>query len=121
MLYLGEMRKETMKEIKRASVWVNKKSGTTHMVWPDLDYNGDLKVHTSTLNLRWERDYFFRAKDMDRFRKNYEFVCDTADNDFFVNVLANKELKSDYTWGLKTNGRIGISKDEFFNKLMGEN
>ena len=41
-------------------------------------------------------------------------------DDFWVNVLANKKLKSDFTWGLKTNGRLGITKDEFFNKVKGE-
>jgi hypothetical protein len=72
------------------------------------------------LNLPYERMYFTKGSDMngvDRFLKNYEFICENPDNDFFVNVLANKKLKSEFTWGRKTNGRLGITKDEYFSKL----
>ena len=73
----------------------------------------------NSCNLRYERSYFFRGDGVDRFLKNYDFVCDNPTNDFFVDVLANKKLKNEFTWGLKTNGRLGISKDEFFNKVKG--
>lgn len=100
--------------------WVNKKTGTTHMVSADVDWNGDLKLSTTTLNLRYERDYFFRKDAVARFLKNYEFVCENATNEFYVSVLANKQLKSELSWGLKTKGRLGITKDEFFDKIKGE-
>ena len=96
--------------------WVNKKTGTIHMVRAEIGYFG-LKLSTTTLNLRNERMYFFRKGAVDRFLKNYEFICENPDNDFFVNVLANKKLKSEFTWGRKTNGRLGITKDEYFSKL----
>ena len=102
------------------SYWVNKKPGTTHMVSADVDWSGNLKLSTTTLNLRYERDYFFRKDAVDRFLKNYDFVCENPTNEFYVNVLGNKKLKSEFSWGLKTNGRLGITKDEFFNKVKGE-
>ncbi len=99
---------------------VNKKTGTTHMVHVEVDYNGDLKLWTTTLNLKYERDYFFRKDAVDRFLKNYEFVCENPNVVFWSKVLANKQLKSDLSWGLKTKGRLGITKEEFFNKVKGE-
>ena len=102
------------------SYWVNKKSGTIHHVSADVGYDGKPKLFNSTLNLRYERSYFFRGDAVDRFLKNYDFVCVNPTNEFFVDVLANKKLKSEFTWGLKTNGRLGISKDEFFSKVKGE-
>ena len=90
------------------------------MVRADVDWSGNLKLSTTTLNLMYERDYFFRKDAVARFLKNYDFVCENPDNDFFVNVLANKKLKREFTWGRKTNGRLGITKDEYFNKIKGE-
>ena len=78
----------------------------------------NLLIFNSTLNLRYERSYFFRGDAVDRFLKNYDFVCVNPTNEFFVDVLANKKLKSDFTWGLKTNGRLGITKDKFFGKVL---
>jgi len=111
------------KHLKKGSysIWVNKKSGTIHHVSVDVDYNGKPKLFNSTLNLRYERMYFFRGDAVDRFLKNYDFVCVNPTDDFWVNVLANKKLKSEYSWGLKTNGRLGITKDEFFSKVKGVN
>ena len=100
--------------------WVNKKSGTIHHVMADKGYDGKPKLFNTTLNLRYERSYFFRGDAVDRFLKNYDYVCTEPTDDFWVNVLANKKLKSEYSWGLKTNGRLGITKDEFFNKVKGE-
>ncbi len=99
--------------------WVSKKSGTIHHVLQDTDWRGNPKLWANSCNLRYERSYFFRGDGVDRFLKNYDFVCDNPTNDFFVDVLANKKLKNEFTWGLKTNGRLGISKDEFFNKVKG--
>ena len=76
----------------------------------------------STVNLPYERMYFTRGSDMgavDRFLKNYDFVCENPTNEFYVNVLGNKKLKSEFSWGLKTKGRLGNTKEEFFNKLRG--
>ena len=105
------------KDADTFTYWVNKKTGTTHMVRADVDWSGDLKLSTTTLNLRYERDYFFRKDAVARFLKNYDFVCENATNEFYVNVLANKQLKSELSWGLKTKGRLGITKEEFFSKL----
>ena len=99
--------------------WVNKKSGTTHSVCDEIGYDGRKKLFTSTLNLRHERCYFFRGSAVDRFLKNYEFVCENPNIVFWSKVLANKQLKSEFSWGLKTKGRLGITKEEFFNKLRG--
>ena len=100
--------------------WVNKRSGTIHHVTQDTDWSGNLKLSTTTLNLRYERDYFFRKDAVDRFLKNYEFVCENPNIIFWSKVLANKQLKSELSWGLKTKGRLGITKEEFFNKVKGE-
>ena len=100
--------------------WVNKKTGTIHHVSADVGYDGKPKLFNSTTNLRYERSYFFRGDGVDRFLKNYDFICENPTNEFFVDVLANKKLKNEFTWGLKTNGRLGITKDEFFNKVKGE-
>ena len=103
--------------------WVNKRSGTIHYVTQDTDWSGNPTLWANTCNLPYERMYFTKGSDMnavDRFLKNYDFVCENPTNEFFVGVLANKKLKSEFTWGRKTNGRLGISKDEFFNKVKGE-
>ena len=108
------------KDTDTTTYWVNKKTGTTHMVHADADFTGNLKLWTTTLNLRYERDYFFRKDAVVRFLKNYEFVCENPNIVFWSKVLANKQLKSDLSWGLKTKGRLGITKDEFFNKIRGD-
>ena len=92
---------------------VNKKSGTIHSVCDEIGYDGRKKLFTSTLNLRHERCYFFRGSAVDRFLKNYEFVCGKEDvtDSFFVNVLSDVSLKNLYTWG-------SISKEEFFGKVF---
>ena len=112
--------RKNMKNLKNGtySYWVNKKSGTIHHVSVDKAWDGTPKLFNSTTNLRYERSYFFRGDGVDRFLKNYQFVCDNPTNDFFVNVLSNKKLKSEYSWGRKTNGRLGITKDEFFGKVL---
>ena len=111
------------KHLKKGSysIWVNKKSGTIHHVSVDVDYNGKPKLFNSTLNLRYERNYFFSGDAVDKFLKNYEFICVNPTDEFWVNVLANKKLKSDLYWGLKTKGRLGIIKDEFFGKVFQSN
>ena len=114
--------RKIMKNLKTNThtYWVNKRSGTIHHVMADKGYDGKPKLFNTTLNLRYERSYFFRGDAVDRFLKNYEFICEKPTNEFWVNVLANKNLKNEFTWGLKTKGRLGISKDEFFNKIKGE-
>ena len=97
--------------------WVNKKSGTIHHVLQDTDWSGNPKLWANSCNLRWDRDYHFRGDGVQRFLKNYDFICRKPSNDFYVNVLANVGLKNDYSYGRKTNGRVGISKDEFFSKI----
>ena len=49
--------------------------------------------------------------------KKQIFICEKPDNEFYINVLSNKKLKSEFTWGVKTKGRLGITKEEFFSKL----
>jgi len=101
--------------------WVNKKSGTIHHVGVEYsEYWKNFKLTTSTLNLPYERMYFTKGSDKNgvgRFLKNYEFICEKPDNEFYINVLSNKKLKSEFTWGVKTKGRLGITKEEFFSKL----
>ena len=101
--------------------WVNKKSGTIHMV--DVEYSEywkNFKLTMSSLNLPYERMYFTKGSDKNgvgRFLKNYEFICEKPDNECYINVLSNKKLKSEFTWCVKTKGRLGITKEEFFSKL----
>ena len=115
-----------MKHLKEGTYtyWVNKRSGTIQHVGVEYNkYFKNFKLTMSTVNLPYERMYFTKASDMngvDRFLKNYDFICENPTNDFFVNVLANKRLKSEFTWGRKTNGRLGITKNEYFNKIKGE-
>ena len=80
------------KHLKKGSYsyWVNKKSGTIHHVSADVGYDGKPKLFNSTLNLRYERSYFFRGDAVDRFLKNYDFVCVNPTNEFFVDVLATR-------------------------------
>ena len=105
--------------------WVNKKSGTMHMVCTEYSkYCKNFKLTLSSTNLRYERMYFTRGSDMgavDRFLKNYEFICENPTNEFWVNVIGNKKLKNEFTWGVKTKGRLGISKEEFFGKVFQNN
>ena len=42
-------------------------------------------------------------------------------NDFFHHVLTNKVLKRNFSLSLKTDGRVGISKEEFFSKVFNYN
>ena len=99
--------------------WVNKKSGTIHYVLQDTDWSGNPTLWANSRNLRYERSYHFRGDAVQRFQKKYDFICDNPTNEFYVNVLGNKKLKSEFSWGLKTKGRLGITKEEFFNKLRG--
>ena len=101
--------------------WVNKRSGTIHHVLQDTDWSGKPKLWANSCNLRWDRSYHFRGDAVQRFLKNYDFICSNPTNDFFVDVLANRKLKNDYSWGRKTNGRVGITKDDFFSKVKGVN
>ena len=99
--------------------WVNKKSGTIHLVSESINKRGTKTLWAQTQNLQYERDYFFRDVDsftgnpLDRFLKNYEFVCDTAGipMDFYNHVLVNKVLKSNFKYGV-------ISKQEFFGRVF---
>ena len=120
VLYLGMKKRKKTMDLKKGtySYWVNKKTGTIHHVSVDTSYDGKPKLFNSTMNLRYERSYFFRGDGVDRFLKNYDFVCENPTNEFFVDVLANKKLKSEFTWGLKTNGRLGITKDDLFCKVL---
>ena len=110
--------------------WVNKRSGTIHHVLQDTDWNGNIKLWANSCNLQHERSYHFRDVDrgikgrnnsFKRFLRNYKFICAKPTNDFFVHGLANKVLKRNFSFGLKTDGRVGISKEEFFSKVFNYN
>ena len=115
-------RKKTMnfgkfKDGNTHTYWVNKKSGTIHMVSAEYaKYWGNLKLTMSTLNLPYERMYFTKGSDagaVDRFLKNYEFICDGAGipMDFYHHVLRNQTLKNNFKYGV-------ISKEEFFGRVF---
>ena len=94
--------------------WVNKKSGTIHFVSESInEYTGIKTLWAQTQNLPYERDYFFKGDSIDRFLKNYEFVCDGAGipMDYYQHVLVNKKLKSNFKYGV-------ISKKEFFGRVF---
>ena len=94
--------------------WVNKKSGTIHFVSESInEYTGIKTLWAQTQNLPYERDYFFRGDNIDRFLKNYKFICDGADtpHDFYHYVLHNTTLKNRFSRGF-------ISKQEFFGRVF---
>ena len=96
--------------------WVNKKSGTIHFVSESInEYTGTKTLWAQTQNLPHERDYFFNDKNdgIDRFLKNYEFICDGAGipMDFYHHVLRNRTLKNNFKYGV-------ISKEEFFGRVF---
>ena len=82
------------------------------MIWTGKTCSGKFRISTCTLNLRWEKDYFFRGESLERFKNNYEMVANNPSDSFFTNVLANRQLKSDFKYGK-------ITKAEFFSTLKG--
>jgi hypothetical protein len=108
------MKKEKMKNLILDGYWVNKKSGTIHFVSESVnEYTGAKTLWAQTQNLPYERDYFFKGDSIDRFLKNYKFVCDGAGipMDYYQHVLVNKKLKSNFKYGV-------ISKQEFFGRVF---
>ena len=102
--------------------WVNKKSGTIHFVSEDEAIGGGKKLWSQTMNLRYNRDYFFYDRDsmvsrgygsIDNFLKNYEFICDGADvpMNFYHHVLSNRTLKDNFKYGK-------LSKEDFFARIF---
>ena len=89
----------TRKHLKEGTYtyWVNKRSGTIRNVGVEYNkYFKNFKLTIVIVNLPYERMYFTKGSDMngvDRFLKNYEFICENPTNDFFVNVLGAKKLK----------------------------
>ena len=49
-------------------------------------------------------------------KKNNLLICtsDDCSNDFYNNVISNKKLKNDFTYGNRTKNRCGITKEDFF-------
>ena len=101
--------------------WVNKKSGTIHLVFEDEAQGGGKRLWSQTTNLSYTRDYFFYDREsmvsrgyssIDNFLKNYEFICDSADvpHDFYHYVLHNNILKENFKYGK-------ISKKDFFARI----
>ena len=70
--------------------WVNKRSGTIHYVTQSTDWSGNPTLWATSRNLRWERDYHFRGDAVQRFQKNYDFICENPTNEFFVDVNSSK-------------------------------
>ena len=103
-----------MKDLFLDGYWVNKKSGTIHFVSESInEYTGIKTLWAQTQNLQYERDYFFRGDNIDRFLENYKFVCDGAGipMDFYHHVLRNRTLKNNFKYGV-------ISKEEFFGRVF---
>ena len=120
------MKKEKIMNLSKDLIldgyWVNKKSGTIHLVFEDNSVNGGKKLWSRTTNLRYNRDYFFFDRksnvigfgnSIDNFLKNYEFICDSADtpHDFYHYVLHNQTLKNRFSRGF-------ICKEEFFARIF---
>ncbi len=105
------------------SYYVNKKSGTINSAYRLTSCTGDEKIWSTSCNLRYERDYFYNKRDggIARFEKNNLFICTSEDcsDDFYKNVIVNQKLKNDFTYGKRTKNRIGISKEHFFNTVLG--
>ena len=126
---MNQIKEKTMKNMTNLNkdmvldgYWVNKKSGTIHLVSESEAVGGGKKLWNQTMNLTYTRDYFFHSKksmtshgygSIDSFLKNYEFICNSADvpMDFYHHVLTNKALRNDFTYGK-------ISKKEFFGKIF---
>ena len=114
--------KNLTKDLILDGYWVNKKSGTIHLVFEDKAVNGGKKLWSRTTNLEYNRDYFFFDRksnvigfgnSIDNFLKNYEFICDGAGipMDFYHHVLRNQTLKNNFKYGV-------ISKQEFFGRVF---
>ncbi len=105
------------------SYYVNKKSGTIYNVSRSKACNNDDRIWATSTNLRYERDYFYYGRDggIARFEKNNLLICtsDDCSNDFYNNVISNKKLKNDFTYGNRTKNRCGITKEDFFNTVLG--
>ena len=102
--------------------WVNKKSGTIHLVFESEAIGGGKKLWTETTNLKYNRDYFFYDREsmvsrgygsIDNFLKNYEFICDSADTpaNYYHHVLHNQVLKANFKYGK-------LSKEDFFARIF---
>ena len=111
-----------MKNLILDGYWVNKKCGTIHFVSEDEAIGGGKKLWTQTMNLRYNRDYFFYDRDsmvsrgygsIDNFLKNYEFICDSADvpHDFYHYVLHSQALRDSFKYGR-------LSKEDFFARIF---
>ena len=111
-----------MKNLILDGYWVNKKSGTIHLVFEDEAQGGGKKLWSQTTNLRYNRDYFFYEKksmvdrgygSIDNFLKNYEFICDSAGTpaNYYHHVLHNQVLKNRFSSGF-------ICKKEFFARIF---
>lgn len=107
----------------KLSYYVNKKSGAIYSVFYTTSCTGDEQIWATSCNLRYERDYFYYKRDggIARFEKNNLLICTSEDcsNDFYKNVIANQKLKNDFTYGNRTKNRLGISKEHFFNTVLG--
>ena len=99
-----------MKDLFLDGYWVNKKSGTIHLVFEDNAVNGGKKLWSRTTNLEYNRDYFFFDRksnvigfgnSIDNFLKNYEFICDSAGTpaNYYHHVLHNQVLKNRFSSG----------------------
>ena len=60
-----------------------------------------------------EREKYDKNGGIDRFLKNYEFICDGAGipMDFYHHILTNKVLKNRFSRGF-------ICKEEFFARVF---
>jgi|11_taG_2_1085331.scaffolds.fasta_scaffold188169_1 nickel-dependent lactate racemase len=97
--------------LDKPTYWVNKNSGAIYMVYSVKDYNGNPKYETHSLNTKHELMYFYRGERVAKFEKQYEQIADfSVDEKFFTKVLANKQLKNEFKWGV-------ISKKDFWNKI----
>ena len=105
------------------SYYVNKKSGTIYNVMKDISCTGDKKIWATSTNLCFERNYHYYGRDggITRFEKNNFLICTSEDcsNDFYNNVISNQKLKNDFTHGKITKNRCGITKEDFFNTVLG--
>ena len=114
--------KNLTKDLILDGYWVNKKSGTIHLVSESEAIGGGKKLWTETTNLKYNRDYFFYDREsmvsrgygsIDNFLKNYEFICDSSDvpGNYYHHVLHNQTLKNNFKYGK-------ISKEEFFDRIF---
>ena len=107
---MNEMTKLTFENVPQVTYWRNPNSGVIYHcsifrnTWVESDefedggYSYDTNKHwinISSINTKVERTYYY---NWDQLVEKFEFLCtsDGVDEDYYVNILANKRLYREF-------------------------